>query len=95
MVLRSRARSRTCTPTWPRVAECLERFANTVLGMYPKELPHTIRAVDLRKRKQKNVRLSDVTGKLYNDCRAKVPFVEMDRTHSDKLVEGRKILEAF
>lgn len=66
-----------------------------MLGMYSKELPHTARAVDLRKRKQKNVRLPDVTGKLCNDCRAKVSFVEMDRPHSDNLVEGRKILEAF
>lgn len=79
----------------PRVAERLERSANTVLDMYSMELLHAAQAVDLRKMKQKNVRLSDVTGKLYNDYRAKVPFVGMDRVYSDNLVEGRKLLEAF
>ncbi|MCI6530230.1 MAG: aromatic amino acid lyase [Mesosutterella sp.] len=79
----------------PRVAQRLNRSANTVLDMYSMELLHAAQAIDLRKMKQTNVRLSDKTGALYNAYRKQVPFVGMDRVYSGNLQAGRKILEQY
>lgn len=77
----------------PRVAERLKRASNNMFDLYSMELLHNTQAIDLRKMKQDNVKLSDKTGALYNAYRKVVPFVEKDRIFSGDLENGIKILK--
>lgn len=77
----------------PRVAERLKRASNNMFDLYSMELLHNTQAIDLRKIKQDNVKLSDKTGALYNAYRKVVPFVEKDRIFSGDLENGIKILQ--
>lgn len=77
----------------PRVAERLKRASNNMFDLYSMELLHNTQAIDLRKMKQDNVKLSDKTGALYNAYRRVVPFVEKDRIFSGDLENGIKILK--
>lgn len=77
----------------PRVAERLKRASNNMFDLYSMELLHNTQAIDLRKMKQNNVKLSDKTGALYKAYRKVVPFVEKDRIFSGDLENGIKILK--
>ena len=77
----------------PRVAERLKRASNNIFDLYSMELLHNTQAIDLRKMKQDNVKLSDKTGALYKAYRKVVPFVEKDRIFSGDLENGIKILK--
>lgn len=77
----------------PRVAERLKRASNNMFDLYSMELLHNTQAIDLRKMKQDNVKLSDKTGALYKAYRKVVPFVEKDRIFSGDLESGIKILK--
>lgn len=77
----------------PRVAERLKRASNNMFDLYSMELLHNTQAIDLRKMKQDNVKLSDKTGALYKSYRKVVPFVEKDRIFSGDLENGIKILK--
>lgn len=77
----------------PRVAERLKRASNNMFDLYSMELLHNTQAIDLRKMKQDNVKLSDKTGALYKAYRKVVPFVEKDRIFSGDLGNGIKILK--
>lgn len=77
----------------PRVAERLKRASNNMFDQYSMELLHNTQAIDLRKMKQDNVKLSDKTGALYKAYRKVVPFVEKDRIFSGDLENGIKILK--
>lgn len=77
----------------PRVAERLKRASNNMFDLYSMELLHNTQAIDLRKMKQDNVKLSDKTSALYNAYRKVVPFVEKDRIFSGDLENGIKILK--
>lgn len=77
----------------PRVAERLKRASNNMFDLYSMELLHNTQAIDLRKVKQDNVKLSDKTGALYKAYRKVVPFVEKDRIFSGDLENGIKILK--
>ena len=77
----------------PRVAERLKRASNNMFDLYSMELLHNTQAIDLRKLKQDNVKLSDKTGALYKAYRKVVPFVEKDRIFSGDLENGIKILK--
>ena len=77
----------------PRVAERLKRASNNMFDLYSMELLHNTQAIDLRKMKQDNVKLSDKTGALYKAYRKVVPFVEKDRIFSGDLEIGIKILK--
>lgn len=77
----------------PRVAERLKRASNNMFDLYSMELLHNTQAIDLRKMKQGNVKLSDKTGALYKAYRKVVPFVEKDRIFSGDLENGIKILK--
>lgn len=77
----------------PRVAERLRRASNNMFDLYSMELLHNTQAIDLRKMKQDNVKLSDKTGALYKAYRKVVPFVEKDRIFSGDLENGIKILK--
>ena len=79
----------------PRVAERLKRASNNMFDLYSMELLHNTQAIDLRKMKQDNVKLSDKTGALYNAYRKVVPFVEKDRIFSGDLENGIKILKSW
>ena len=79
----------------PRVAERLKRASNNMFDLYSMELLHNTQAIDLRKMKQDNVKLSDKTGDLYNAYRKVVPFVEKDRIFSGDLENGIKILKSW
>ena len=77
----------------PRGAERLKRASNNMFDLYSMELLHNTQAIDLRKMKQDNVKLSDKTGALYKAYRKVVPFVEKDRIFSGDLENGIKILK--
>lgn len=77
----------------PRVAERLKRASNNMFDLYSMELLHNTQAIDLRKMKQDNVKLSDKTSALYKAYRKVVPFVEKDRIFSGDLENGIKILK--
>lgn len=77
----------------PRVAERLKRASNNMFDLYSMELLHNTQAIDLRKMKQDNVKLSEKTGALYKAYRKVVPFVEKDRIFSGDLENGIKILK--
>jgi histidine ammonia-lyase len=77
----------------PRVAERLKRASNNMFDLYSMELLHNTQAIDLRKMKQDNVKLSDKTGALYKAYRKVVTFVEKDRIFSGDLENGIKILK--
>lgn len=79
----------------PRVAERLKRASNNMFDLYSMELLHNTQAIDLRKMKQDNVKLSDKTGALYNAYRKVVPFVGKDRIFSGDLENGIKILKSW
>ena len=79
----------------PRVAERLKRASNNMFDLYSMELLHNTQAIDLRKMKQDNVKLSDKTGALYKAYRKVVPFVEKDRIFSGDLENGIKILKSW
>ena len=79
----------------PRVAERLKRASNNMFDLYSMELLHNTQAIDLRKMKQDNVKLSDKTGALYNAYRKVVPFVDKDRIFSGDLENGIKILKSW
>ena len=79
----------------PRVAERLKRASNNMFDLYSMELLHNTQAIDLRKMKQDNVKLSDKTSALYNAYRKVVPFVEKDRIFSGDLENGIKILKSW
>lgn len=77
----------------PRVAERLKRASNNMFDLYSMELLHNTQAIDLRKMKQDNVKLSEKTSALYKAYRKVVPFVEKDRIFSGDLENGIKILK--
>ena len=79
----------------PRVAERLKRASNNMFDLYSMELLHNTQAIDLRKMKQDNVKLSDKTGALYNAYRKVFPFVDKDRIFSGDLENGIKILKSW
>ena len=79
----------------PRVAERLNRAANSIIDLYSMELLHATQAIDLRKMKNPNVKLSEKTGALYDVYRAKVPFVAKDRNFSIDLEKGIEILKNY
>lgn len=79
----------------PRVAERLKRASNNMFDLYSMELLHNTQAIDLRKMKQDNVKLSEKTGALYKAYRKVVPFVEKDRIFSGDLENGIKILKSW
>lgn len=79
----------------PRVAERLKCASNNMFDLYSMELLHNTQAIDLRKMKQDNVKLSDKTGALYNAYRKVVPFVDKDRIFSGDLENGIKILKSW
>ena len=79
----------------PRVAERLNRAANSIIDLYSMELLHATQAIDLRKMRNPNVKLSAKTGALYDAYRAKVPFVAKDRNFSIDLEKGIEILKNY
>lgn len=79
----------------PRIAERLKRASNNIIDLYSMEMLHSTQAIDLRKMKQDNVKLSDKTAALYNAYRKVVPFVEKDRIFSGDLEQGIKLLKSW
>ena len=77
----------------PRVAERLKRASNNLFDLYAMEMLHNTQAIDLRKAKQSNVKLSEKTGELYKAYRKIVPFVDMDRQYTGNLEDGVKLLK--
>lgn len=79
----------------PRVADRLARSATNIIDLYAMEMLHNTQAIDLRKMKQTNVRLSEKTQGLYDAYRKVVPFVEKDRIFSEDLEAGLEVLRSF
>ncbi len=79
----------------PRVAQRLKKACDNMIDLYSMELMHSTQAVDLRKTKNPNVKLSEKTQKLYNAYRAKVPFFDHDRNYTPALLAGIDILNTI
>ncbi len=79
----------------PRVANRLERSASNLIDLYAMEMLHNTQAIDLRKMKRSDVKLSDKTQALYDAYRKVVPFVEKDRIFSEDLEAGVKLLKSY
>ena len=79
----------------PRIAERLNRAANSVIDLYSMELLHATQAIDLRKMKNPNVRLSDKTGAFYKAYRERVPFVAHDRIFTGDLEQGVDLIKNY
>ena len=59
------------------------------------EMLHNTQAIDLRKMKRSDVKLSEKTQALYDAYRKVVPFVEKDRIFSEDLEAGIKLLKSY
>lgn len=59
------------------------------------ELLHNTQAVDLRKKVNKNFRMSEETEKLYKANRSRSPFVDQDRIYSVDLENGDRLLKDY
>lgn len=79
----------------PRVANRLEKSASNLIDLYAMEMLHNTQAIDLRKMKRSDVKLSDKTQALYDAYRKVVPFVEKDRIFSEDLEAGIKLLKSY
>lgn len=79
----------------PRVANRLERSASNLIDLYAMEMLHNTQAIDLRKMKRSDVKLSEKTQALYDAYRKVVPFVENDRIFSEDLEAGIKLLKSY
>lgn len=79
----------------PRVANRLERSASNLIDLYAMEMLHNTQAIDLRKMKRSDVKLSEKTQALYDAYRKVVPFVEKDRIFSADLEAGIKLLKSY
>lgn len=79
----------------PRVANRLERSASNLIDLYAMEMLHNTQAIDLRKMKGSDVKLSEKTQALYDAYRKVVPFVEKDRIFSEDLEAGIKLLKSY
>ena len=79
----------------PRVANRLERSASNLIDLYAMEMLHNTQAIDLRKMKRSDVKLSEKTQALYDAYRKVVPFVEKDRIFSEDLDAGIKLLKSY
>lgn len=79
----------------PRVANRLERSASNLIDLYAMEMLHNTQAIDLRKMKRSDVKLSEKTQALYDAYRKVVPFVEKDRIFSEDLEAGVKLLKSY
>jgi histidine ammonia-lyase len=78
-----------------QAAKRLEKIDENMMSIYSLELLHSTQAIDLRRMKDKNLKLSDTTKKLFEAYRAKVPFVDRDRIFTDNIADGVKVLENF
>ncbi|WP_169784949.1 HAL/PAL/TAL family ammonia-lyase [Campylobacter curvus] len=63
-----------------------------ILGM---ELIHAAQAIDLRKAKNPNLKLSPATQKLYDEYRKAVKFMDTDRVLTDDFRNSAKFLRAY
>lgn len=63
-----------------------------ILGM---ELIHAAQAIDLRKEKNKNLKLSEKTQKLYDDFRKVVKFLDIDRPLTQDFRNSAKFLREY
>lgn len=79
----------------PRAAMRLKQAADNTFLVLSMELLHNTQAVDLRKMKNKNFKMSDKTQKLYDAYRAKSPFVDQDRIYSVDLENGNELLKNY
>lgn len=63
-----------------------------ILGM---ELMHAAQAIDLRKAKNPNLKLSKTTQKLYDEYRKIIKFVDVDRPYTDDFKNSAKFLKTY
>lgn len=78
-----------------RVSKRLSQIADDMRNIYSLELLHASQAIDLRKQKTPGLQLGEMTGKLYDAYRAKVPFVSQDRIFSDNIADSSTLVASF
>ena len=79
----------------PRAAQRLKQAADNTFLVLSMELLHNTQAIDLRKKINKNFKMSAETEKLYKAYRERSPFVDQDRIYSVDLENGDKLLKAY
>lgn len=78
----------------PSVADRLHRIADNTAYIYSLEMLHSTQGIDLRKKLKGDFKMSAETKKLYNDYRAKVPYVSQDRIYTDDIENGKQMILA-
>lgn len=76
----------------PLVAERLKRIADNTGYVYSLEMLHSTQGIDLRKKLKGDFKMSEATRKLYQDYRAKVPYVSRDRIYTDNIEDGKQMI---
>lgn len=76
----------------PLVAERLKRIADNTGYVYSLEMLHSTQGIDLRKKLKGEFKMSEATRKLYQDYRAKVPYVSRDRIYTDNIEDGKQMI---
>ncbi|HEB0854118.1 aromatic amino acid lyase [Citrobacter werkmanii] len=78
-----------------RASKRLSQIADDMCNIYGLELLHASQAIDLRKQKKPDLKLGELTGKLFATYREKVPFVTQDRIFSDNIADSSAMVASF
>ena len=84
--------------TFTNILQASQRLCQeneNMFNIYSVELLHSAQAIDLRKLENKDLKLSKTTGKLYNDYRSLVKYVDRDRVFTDDIANGTKLLKSY
>ena len=78
-----------------RASKRLSQIVDDMRSIYGLELLHASQAVDLRKQKNPDLKLGEMTGKLFAAYREKVPFVVQDRIFTDNIADSSALVASF
>ncbi|AQW81440.1 HAL/PAL/TAL family ammonia-lyase [Campylobacter pinnipediorum] len=79
----------------PFVVQKLQKQINNYYHILGMELMHAAQAIDLRKQKNPDLKLSKQTEKLYNEYRKVVKFMDIDRPLTDDFRNSAKFLKEY
>lgn len=79
----------------PYVVQKFQKQLNNYYQILGMELMHAAQAIDLRLQKDKNLKLSKKTKKLYEKYREIVKFVDVDRPYTDDFRNSAKFLKNY
>ncbi len=79
----------------PRVIRRVRQMVNNLYYILGIELLHATQAIDLRLQQNHDLQLSKVTHHLFNEFRAKVPFMKTDRTLTPDIETAFQFVRAY